>query len=88
MLEAYEKDEKRLRESLQSEEEEFARLVETVGIERERRDHLREEQARLEQSLDVDYLGRRGSEQQASLRNENEYLLQNVQRLGREKKAL
>lgn len=32
MLEAYEKDEKRLRESLQPEEEEFARLVETVGM--------------------------------------------------------
>lgn len=79
LLEAYEKDEKRLRESLQAEEEEFARLVETVGMERERRDLLREEQARLEQSLDVDYLGnRRGGEQQASLRNENEYLLQNV----------
>lgn len=68
LLEAYEKDEKRLRESLQAEEEEFARLVEAVNIERERRDQLLEEQARLERSLETDYLGRRG-EQQASLKN-------------------
>lgn len=79
-----------MRDSLITEEEEFNRLVTLVGVERERRDRLRDELDSMDEARNRELYGARksGENDYFELKNENNQKRSELEQLNREKKTL